>query len=57
MAGVSLYIVQKLLGHQSLAMTERYAHLAPNYLRDAVNSLTSGAQVTPELTPVKRQVS
>ena len=30
MADVSLYKVQKLLGHKSAAMTEKYAHLAPD---------------------------
>lgn len=39
MDGVALYTVQKLLGHASLAMTERYAHLAPDALRAAVGRL------------------
>ena len=29
MKGINLYIVSRLLGHHSLDMTERYAHLAP----------------------------
>jgi len=29
MAGVPLLTVSKLLGHKTLAMTMRYAHLAP----------------------------
>lgn len=29
-AGVSLYEVSKFLGHSSITVTERYAHLAPN---------------------------
>ena len=48
MKGINLYTVSKLLGHHSLDMTERYAHLAPDYLQKAVEVL---AQVTPELTP------
>lgn len=39
MAGVDLYTVQKLMRHGSLAMTERYAHLAPNHLRSAVEAI------------------
>lgn len=37
MNGTPLYTVQKLLGHQSISMTERYSHLAPDHMRDAVN--------------------
>lgn len=38
-AGVSLYVVQKLLGHRSLKTTERYAHLAPSQGQRAVEML------------------
>lgn len=38
MAGVPLYTVQKLMRHKSIAMTERYAHLAPDYLADAIEA-------------------
>lgn len=34
--GVHLRVVQLLLGHSSVTMTERYAHLAPSGLREAV---------------------
>jgi integrase len=34
--GVDLYRVKEILGHSTIAMTERYAHLAPNHLADAV---------------------
>lgn len=33
--GLSLYVVQKLLGHAHARTTERYAHLAPQTLTDA----------------------
>lgn len=39
MAGVSLRKVQELMGHKTIAMTCRYAHLAPEYLQDAVCKL------------------
>lgn len=39
MAGVPLLTVSKLLGHATLAMTQRYAHLAPGHLADAVRNL------------------
>ena len=34
--GADLYEVQRLLGHKNPSMTQRYAHLAPENLRDAV---------------------
>ncbi len=39
MAGVDLISVKELLGHKSLAMTTRYAHLSPSHKRKAVNTL------------------
>ncbi len=38
-SGVSLIEVRDLLGHSTIKMTERYAHLAPENLRKAVTSL------------------
>jgi len=35
MEGVPLYTVQKLLGHESIKTTERYAHLAPDKLKES----------------------
>lgn len=37
--GVDLYKVSKLLGHQSIQMTEIYAHLAPTDLKSAITKL------------------
>lgn len=39
MAGASLFDVQKLLGHQDIAMTQRYAHLADENLKRATASV------------------
>jgi hypothetical protein len=33
--------VRELMGHKSIAMTERYSHLSPDTLRKAFNSLES----------------
>ena len=41
MTGTDLTTVSRLLGHKSLTMTLRYAHLAPNHLDKAVNTLNS----------------
>jgi integrase len=36
MRGVPLAVVQKLMGHSSIVVTQRYAHLVPQMVRDAV---------------------
>jgi integrase len=38
-AGRSLYEVQKILGHTQIKTTQRYAHLSPDTLIDAVNAV------------------
>jgi integrase len=38
-AGVPIYTVAELLGHSSTAVTQRYAHLAPQHLADAMEKL------------------
>ena len=42
MAGIDLRTVQVLLGHKTINMTLRYAHLEPDHLKKAVESLNSG---------------
>lgn len=37
--GVPLRTVQVLMGHASITTTERYAHLAPDHLRDSISKL------------------
>lgn len=48
--GAPLEVVKELLGHSSITMTERYAHLAPHRVREAVNRL--GAQKCHSKSPV-----
>jgi len=38
-AGVDLYAIQKLLGHKTIRMTERYAHHYPESLRPSIDAL------------------
>jgi len=39
MAGGDLYVLKNILGHKSIAMTQRYAHLSPEFKRAAVNRM------------------
>ena len=48
-AGVDLYKVQRLLGHKSPIMTQRYAHHYPESLRDGVEILDRPARVSTHL--------
>lgn len=40
--GVPLYLVRAMLGHSTIAVTERYAHLAPDHLQECVAALARG---------------
>ena len=40
--GVGVALVQSVLGHKTLSMTMRYAHLAPTNLTDAMKVLEQG---------------
>jgi len=42
MAGADLYTVKDLLGHSTISVTERYAHLAPEHKQAAVALLDRG---------------
>jgi site-specific recombinase XerD len=55
MAGVDLRTVGELLGHKSLSMTMRYAHLAPAHNAAAVDRLVSNPEMelAPELAPLQ----
>ena len=53
MRGVALAVVQKLMGHSSIVVTQRYAHLAPQVVRDAVLIFDRPTHVQP--VPVQAQ--
>jgi site-specific recombinase XerD len=53
MAGVNLKAVQAIMGHKTIAMTMRYAHLAPNHLESAMESISSEAVATRMATESK----
>ncbi|MGA2652501.1 MAG: site-specific integrase [Terracidiphilus sp.] len=54
MAGVALKAVQELMGHKTIQMTARYAHLSPDHLQSAVE-LISGAK--PAKQPLKKRTA
>jgi len=45
MRGVPLKAIQELLGHATIEMTMRYAHLSPHVPRDAVKLLDHGGRL------------
>jgi integrase len=57
MRGVSLKELQELLGHSSLAMTMRYAHLAPERLRSAVARLEGLTSSKPAVEEINASVN
>lgn len=48
MRGVPLKVIQELMGHASIEMTMRYAHLTPDVKNAAVQVLDSPVPQTPE---------
>jgi integrase len=51
MRGVPLKAVQELLGHATIEMTMRYAHLSPTICRDAVQALDAPAPTIGQPNP------
>jgi hypothetical protein len=46
MSGVGLRDVQELMGHKTIAMTCRYAHVAPSHQLEAVRKLDVGTETS-----------
>jgi integrase len=53
MRGVALKAVQELLGHSTIEMTMRYAHLSPDVRREAVALLDSAPGILPQRMSVE----
>ncbi len=49
MRAVPLNTVQQLLGHSTIGMTMRYAHVAPSTLRAAIDMLSPATSIRPDL--------
>ena len=58
MKGYPLQAIQKLMGHKSIRMTQRYAHLSPTYERGIVDDFGRkiGAILSPKKAPRMIQV-
>jgi integrase len=57
MQGVDLFAVGQILGHRTPKMTQRYAHLSPQYMAGAMGKLDSAfAKVLPRSSPSKGQL-
>ena len=51
MGGENILTVQKLCRHADVKVTMRYAHLAPEHLQRAVDSLVNWSEKAPERAP------
>jgi len=60
MAGVDLYTLTKILGHRTLQMTQRYAHLATEHIQAAAGRAAEAVfadHVPPQVPHAKKNVA
>jgi integrase len=58
MSGGDLYVLKEILGHKSVSMTQRYAHLSPAYTRAMVDKMEQIWTKAKDLkTPLEKPVS
>lgn len=55
MEGVSLYLVQKVLGHSTIQVTERYSHLAPDQLQLAADAINNTVRQEGKIIPFPKK--
>jgi integrase len=53
--GTPLYTIAKLMGHKSIAMSERYAHLSPDHKKDAVNAVVAALKKQKKATEISAE--
>ncbi len=56
-SGVDLYTAQRLMGHSTISMTERYSHLALDHLKKAVGMLEAKFKINttyPTITHINK---
>jgi integrase len=56
MAGGNIYNLQRMLGHSSVTMTERYSHLSPDHLNGATDILKFGVMQETNVIPLQRKI-
>ncbi len=57
MAGVDLRTIADLMGHQTIQMTMRYAHLAPAHQRSAVEQLVAEQKASPRKSRAAKKLA
>ena len=55
MNGGDLYVLRDILGHSSIQMTEKYAHLSPKFLESAMGVVEFGGQPEGQMIEVDWQ--
>ena len=53
MSGQSIYELQKVLGHSSVTMTERYSHLSPEHLKGKTEFLDLAPRAEAEVRQLR----
>ncbi len=52
--GTPLYTIARLMGHKSIAMSERYSHLSPDHKREAVKGLEAAVNGRTKVVRIKQ---
>lgn len=53
--GTPLHTIARLMGHKSIAMSERYSHLSPEHKRDAVNGIEAAINGSGQVVAIAKE--